>query len=41
MPSDLSREFDITAQSIANWVGQAVTDSGKPLSATAPRLQLP
>ncbi len=30
-PAELSREFNVTAQSITNWVGQAVIDSGKPL----------
>lgn len=30
-PAELSREFNVTAQSIANWVGQAAIDSGKPL----------
>lgn len=31
-PAELSREFGVTAQSTANWVGQAALDSGKPLS---------
>jgi transposase len=30
-PAELSREFNVTAQSITNWVGQAAIDSGKPL----------
>ena len=30
-PSELSREFGVTAQSINNWVGQAAIDDGKPL----------
>ena len=30
-PSALSSEFNVTAQSITNWVGQAAIDSGKPL----------
>ncbi|RJG03278.1 IS3 family transposase [Noviherbaspirillum sedimenti] len=30
-PTELSREFKVTAQSIANWVGQAAIDAGKPL----------
>jgi transposase len=30
-PSQLSREFGVTAQSITNWVGQAAIDDGKPL----------
>lgn len=30
-PAELSREFDVPAQSITNWVGQAVIDGGKPL----------
>jgi transposase len=29
-PAELSREFDVTAQTIANWVGQAAIDKGKP-----------
>ena len=28
-PEDLSREFDPTAQSIANWVAQADRDAGR------------
>lgn len=28
-PAELSREFNVTAQSITNWVGQAAIDSGK------------
>ena len=27
-PAKLSREFNVTAQSITNWVGQAAIDSG-------------
>lgn len=30
-PAELSREFNVTAQSITNGVGQAAIDSGKPL----------
>lgn len=30
-PAELSREFVVTAQSITNWVGQAVIDDGKSL----------
>lgn len=30
-PAELSREFNVTAQSITNWVGQAAIDSGKTL----------
>lgn len=30
-PAELSSEFNATAQSITNWVGQAAIDSGKPL----------
>lgn len=30
-PSELSREFGVTAQSITNWVGQAAIDEGNPL----------
>jgi transposase len=30
-PTELSREFNVTAQSITNWVGQAAIESGKPL----------
>ena len=30
-PSELSREFGVTAQSITNWVGQATIDEGNPL----------
>ena len=29
-PADLAREFDVSAQTIANWVGQAAVDRGKP-----------
>ena len=30
-PAELSREFNVTAQTIANWVSQAARDAGKPL----------
>ena len=30
-PAALAREFDCTAQTIANWVAQAARDEGKPL----------
>lgn len=30
-PSELSREFGVTAQTIANWVARAAIDKGKPL----------
>jgi transposase len=30
-PTELSCEFNVTAQSITNWVCQAAIDSGKPL----------
>ena len=30
-PAELAREFGVTAQTIANWVGQAAIDKGKPL----------
>jgi transposase len=30
-PADLSREFECTAQTIANWVAQDARDAGKPL----------
>ena len=30
-PAELSREFGPTAQSIANWIGQAACDAGQPL----------
>lgn len=30
-PTELAREFGCTAQTIANWVGQAAIDRGKPL----------
>jgi len=30
-PSELSREFGVTVQSITNWVGQAAIDEGNPL----------
>jgi len=29
-PTELAREFDVSAQSIANWVGRAAADSAKP-----------
>lgn len=29
--SELAREFDVSAGSIANWVARASADSGKPL----------
>ena len=29
-PTQLAREFNVTAQSIATWVAQAAADSGKP-----------
>ena len=29
-PTELAREFGVTAQTIANWVGQAAIDKGKP-----------
>jgi transposase len=29
-PAELAREFDVSAQTIANWVGQAAVDRGKP-----------
>lgn len=29
-PAELAREFECTAQTIANWVGQAAVDAGKP-----------
>ena len=32
-PAELSREFQVTAQTIQNWVGQAARDAGQPLSA--------
>lgn len=31
-PAELSREFQVTAQTIQNWVGQAARDKGQPLS---------
>lgn len=31
LPAELAREFGCTAQTIANWVGQAAIDRGKPL----------
>ena len=30
-PTELSREFQITAQTIQNWAGQAARDAGQPL----------
>ena len=30
-PAELAREFECTAQTIANWVGQDAIDRGKPL----------
>ena len=30
-PSDLSREFGISAQSVTSWVAQAAADAGKPV----------
>ena len=30
-PAELAREFGCSAQTIANWVGQAAIDRGKPL----------
>ena len=30
-PSELSREFGCSAQTITNWVAQAAVDAGKPL----------
>ena len=45
-PAELSREFGCSAQTIANWVGQAAIDQGKPLPGkegltTAEREELP
>ena len=31
-PTELAREFDVSAQSIANWVGRAAAESTKPVS---------
>lgn len=31
-PAELSREFQVTAQTILNWVGQAARDTGQPLT---------
>ncbi len=31
-PGQLSREFDVSAQSITAWVARAAADSGKPLA---------
>ena len=39
-PAELSREFNVTAQSITNWVGQAAIDSGKEGLTTAEREEL-
>ena len=30
-PSELAREFNVTAQTITNWVGQAARDAGRTL----------
>ena len=30
-PAELAREFECTAQTITNWVGQAGRDAGRPL----------
>ena len=30
-PAELAQEFECTAQTIANWVGQAAIDRGRPL----------
>jgi transposase len=30
-PAELSREFEVTAQTIQNWVGQAARNAGQPL----------
>ena len=30
-PTQLAREFNVTAQSISNWVAQAAADIGKPV----------
>jgi transposase len=32
-PAELAREFDVSAQTIANWVGHAAVQSGKPKAA--------
>ena len=32
-PAELSREFQVTAQTIQNWVGQAARSAGQPLPA--------
>ena len=37
-PAELSREFNVTAQSITNWVGQAAIDSGNAHSPKSPSL---
>lgn len=31
-PAELSREFNVTAQTISNWVAQAARDRGQPLT---------
>src|SRR6476620_8186711 len=31
-PAELSREFQVTAQTILNWMGQAARNAGQPLS---------
>lgn len=31
-PAELSREFQVTAQTILNWVGQAARNAGQPLA---------
>ncbi len=31
-PAELSREFECTAQTIANWVAQAARNAGKPVA---------
>lgn len=33
-PAQLSREFQVTTQTIQNWVGQAARDAGQPLPGT-------
>ena len=30
-PTQLAREFSVTAQSISTWVAQAASDNGKPV----------
>jgi transposase len=39
-PTELSRKFNVTAQSITNWVGQAAIDSGKEGLTSAEREEL-